>query len=311
MSSINLTIESRGKIKGAYFPLQISLPYEATLGALKNGIANLVPSLPVTRQRLTDAQKRPLLGDEKRLTDLGVEGTATLTLKDLGPQISWRTVFLVEYAGPLVIHPFIYFGAPLLWARFGYAFTMSFVQTTVFVLVMAHFLKRELESLFVHRFSNATMPAFNIVKNSIHYWLLSGLVLGGGVYSPSLGAESVRGTIRDNHAFILAFVFLWLLSELGNFHAHITLMNLRPKGTRVRQIPRGGAFELVSCPNYFFEAVSWFAITVMTLSLSALIFLVVSSVQMTLWAIKKHKNYRKEFADQYPRQRRIMYPYVF
>ena len=311
MSGINLTIESRGKIKGAYFPLQISLPDDATLGVLKNGIANLVPALPVSRQRLSDQQKRPLLGDEKRLSDLGVENVATLTLKDLGPQISWRTVFLVEYAGPLVVHPLIYLGAPLLWARFGYPFSMSFVQTTVFVLVMAHFLKRELESVFVHRFSNATMPAFNIVKNSTHYWLLSGLVLGGGVYSPSLGVEAVRGTVRDNHAFIWFFVLLWLLSELGNFRAHITLMNLRPKGTRVRQIPRGGAFELVSCPNYFFEALSWFAITAMTLSLSALIFLVVSSVQMTLWAIKKHKNYRKEFGDQYPRQRKIMYPYVF
>ena len=95
MSGINLTIESRGKIKGAYFPLQISLPHDATLGVLKNGIANLVPSLPVSRQRLSDQQKRPLLGDEKRLSDLGVENVATLTLKDLGPQISWRTVCLL------------------------------------------------------------------------------------------------------------------------------------------------------------------------------------------------------------------------
>jgi len=34
-------------------------------------------------------------------------------------------------------------------------------------------------------------------------------------------------------------------------------------------------------------------------------------VQMTLWAVKKHKNYRKEFGAQYPRQRKIMYPFVF
>ena len=28
--------------------------------------------------------------------------------KDLGPQISWKTVFLVEYAGPLILYLWIY-----------------------------------------------------------------------------------------------------------------------------------------------------------------------------------------------------------
>ena len=32
-----------------------------------------------------------------------------LVFKDLGAQISWRTVFLVEYFGPLWIHPLLYF----------------------------------------------------------------------------------------------------------------------------------------------------------------------------------------------------------
>ncbi|WFD23075.1 very-long-chain enoyl-CoA reductase [Malassezia equina] len=308
---MQLFVESRGTIKGAYFPLEMNMPDDATLGMLKNGIAHLVPALPMVRQRLTDAQKRPLVGDEKRLTDLGIENNARLTVKDLGPQISWRTVFLVEYAGPLIIHPIIYFLAPLVWAHFGYPFEKSLVQKLVLVLVVVHFAKREFESLFVHRFSNATMPAFNIVKNSGHYWLLSGVLLAGGVYSPSLGAKAVQGSIRDNLVYLGACVLLWIVAELGNLQSHIILMNLRPKGTRVRQIPRGALFELVSCPNYFFESLAWLSITLMTLSLSALIFLVVSTVQMALWAIKKHKNYRKEFAEQYPRQRKIMFPFVF
>lgn len=28
--------------------------------------------------------------------------------QDLGPQIAWKTVFLVEYAGPLIVYAWIY-----------------------------------------------------------------------------------------------------------------------------------------------------------------------------------------------------------
>lgn len=176
---------------------------------------------------------------------------------------------------------------------------------------MLHFLKREAESIWVHRFSNSTMPAFNIIKNSTHYWLLSGVLLGIGVYSPFLSTAAVAGTLRDDTVYLAACVALWVLSEAGNLWSHLILMNLRPKGTRVRKIPRGFAFELVSCPNYFFEVTAWAAVTLMTLSLSALIFTIVSTAQMTLWAIKKHKNYRREFGSAYPASRKIMYPYVY
>ena len=35
--------------------------------------------------------------DEETLTQAGLENGGSLYLKDLGPQVSWTTVFLVEY----------------------------------------------------------------------------------------------------------------------------------------------------------------------------------------------------------------------
>lgn len=42
----------------------------------------------------------------------------------------------------------------------------------------------------------------------------------------------------------------------------------------------------------------------------ASIFTVVAAGQMAIWAIKKHKNYKKEFGKEYPRGRKAMIPFI-
>jgi very-long-chain enoyl-CoA reductase len=95
----------------------------------------------------------------------------TIQVKDLGPQIAWRTVFIIEYLGPLLIHPLIYYLRPYIYTLPPLDAGPSTLQTLSLAMIVLHFLKRELETLFVHRFSLATMPFLNVFKNSAHYWL--------------------------------------------------------------------------------------------------------------------------------------------
>ncbi|KAF9907417.1 3-oxo-5a-steroid 4- dehydrogenase [Linnemannia zychae] len=291
--------------KSRKFPITLDLagsPADVRVEDVQTAIATKFPHLYPDRQRLT--ADKTALETGKTLSDYGLKDGDSVTFKDLGPQISWRTVFLIEYGGPLLIHPLVYYLPSLFY---GETFEHSWMQTVTYWMVMLHFLKREYETVFVHRFSHGTMPFRNVFKNSAHYHLLSGLNLAYWVYGP-WNAEGAKLAERSD-ALVYGCIALYIFAELSNYHTHVTLRNLRPPGTKIRKIPRGYGFQWVSCPNYFFETLSWLAVSVLTMSWSAHLFFAVAVGQMYIWAVKKHKGYRKEFSD-YPRGRKAMFPLV-
>ncbi|KAM5530870.1 hypothetical protein V8D89_015455 [Ganoderma adspersum] len=311
MVSVQLSVAKETSITRS-LPTSVTLdkPYDQlTVLDLKRAIAAKSSKFHVARQKLSLSGENKALSDEATLKDAGVADGAEVAVKDLGPQVAWRTVFLIEYAGPLVIHP-LFYHFPRVF--FGGPVQHSVLQKYVYAAVLAHFAKRELETVFVHRFSHGTMPLRNIFKNSAHYHLLSGVLLAWSIYSPTFAANSpwIRGTVRENPTFLWSCLAAFVFAELSNLSTHISLRNLRPEGTTKRAIPRGYGFGLVSCPNYFFETLAWAAVTVMTGSYAAGIFLVVSTYQMTVWALKKHRNYKKEFGKEYPRNRKAMFPFI-
>lgn len=169
-----------------------------------------------------------------------------------------------------------------------------------------HYAKRLLETIFVHRFSHATMPIRNLFKNCIYYWGFTAYV-AYHVNHPLFTSPSA--------AQVYAALAGFIISELGNFSIHINLRNLRPPGTSVRKIPVPDAnpltalFNYVSCPNYTYEYLAWFSFSVMTQCVPAFLFAVAGGYQMTMWALGKHRNYKKEFKD-YPQRRKAIIPFV-
>lgn len=119
-------------------------------------------------------------------------------------------------------------------------------------MVLGHYLKRELETLFVHRFSLDTMPFFNVFKNSFHYWAIFG---GLNMYFFLHPDYTPPKWASDNMFY--AFTAAFAVFEFLNLMCHITLKNLRKPGTQERGIPKGWGFDLVSCANYFWEAMCW------------------------------------------------------
>jgi hypothetical protein len=103
-------------------------------------------------------------GDLKNASTV-LNGTTSIHLKDLGPQFSYRGVFLIEYGGPILIvlafalRPTFLFGQNSQPLRFWKSLTLanfnaaqgtvewnSFVQSLSISLWLGHFIKRELET---------------------------------------------------------------------------------------------------------------------------------------------------------------------
>ncbi|MCJ1309120.1 3-oxo-5a-steroid 4- dehydrogenase [Agyrium rufum] len=305
---LSLVVYPRGKpLKG--LPTEVKLPRSSKGSELYGKIAKST-NASVHRIRITkgsDGNLIPNTGDVS-LNEAGLMGGSKIMIKDLGPQIAWRTVFLIEYLGPLLIHPLFYYLRPYIYTPppFNMPFpAASTLQRTTCVLITLHFLKRELETLFIHRFSAATMPARNILKNSAHYWLLAGLNIAYWVYSPVAPAR------QPASPFILYLgVALFVVGEVGNANSHLVLMNLRAPGTKERGIPKGMGFGLVTCPNYMWETVAWVGIALVSWSWATVVFAGVAVGQMAVWARKKERAYRREFGGGYRAKRFAMLPGV-
>jgi very-long-chain enoyl-CoA reductase len=171
-------------------------------------------------------------------------------------------------------------------------------------MVLIHYLKREYETIYVHRFSLDTMPWTNIFKNSTHYWVFFGLFNMYFFLHPDYTAPTWA-----TDAMHYIFFTMFLTFEFLNFQCHCVLRDLRKPGTTTRGIPKGWGFGYVSCANYFFEALCWLVFALQAQVLGAYFFLAVSFFQMLDWAIKKHKRYRKEFKEDY-KTRYAMVPFV-
>ncbi|XP_048352208.1 very-long-chain enoyl-CoA reductase-like isoform X3 [Sphaerodactylus townsendi] len=227
----------------------------ATISDIRLMFHKLYPQWYPARQSIRLEPKGKSLRNEESLQLLPVGTTATFYFKDLGPQIGWTMVFLIEYTGPLFIYFVFYFRMPFIYGLDD-RFTSSRhpVVNLACICHSFHYIKRLIETIFVHRFSHGTMPLRSIVKNCFYYWGFAAWLayyINHPLYTPpSYGQKQV------NFALIMC-----LTCEAGNFSIHIALSNLRKdsKGSKTCKIPYPTKnpftwlFYFVSCPNYTYE----------------------------------------------------------
>lgn len=191
-------------------------------------------------------------------------------------------------------------------------------------LLLIHFGKRCLETLFVHRYSGTVKAAtagFIGVFYSLVTLLISVMQAGvpAAIYA---GADQVLG----------AALALYGAGELGNLWHHMLLARMREQpppsasapsspqpptpsdgaaAPSAYRVPSGGLFDYVTMPHYFFEITAWCGIALATQQLNACLVALGMASYLSGRAMATTRWYKDKFGKEWPEERRHLVPFVF
>jgi hypothetical protein len=167
-----------------------------------------------------------------------------------------------------------------------------------------HYLQRTFVFPALARDTCAHMPVV-IVALAFGFSVVNGFLQGEWLFR--LGPALEPAWLLRPQFVIGAVLFLTGLAV--NWHADAVLRRLRAPGGSGYRIPRGGLFELVSCPNYLGEIIEWTGWAVATWSLAGLAFALWTAANLIPRALAHQRWYRVHFPD-YPRGRTALVPYL-
>ena len=173
-------------------------------------------------------------------------------------------------------------------------------------MVSAHFTKRCLEVLTIHRYSGAiNLDAAVLICGlyscvSYMFGEVAAVEVGPGEMPiPDVGVLTITGAV------------IWVFGVSLNLYSHVLLARLREPGETSYKPPRGGLFSLVACPHYLGELIGWWGFSLIFHHAWAPI----CAFAMTCYLAGRSNNtvrwYRELFGERIPDDWRRLLPFVY
>ncbi|XP_077573906.1 polyprenal reductase [Stigmatopora nigra] len=179
------------------------------------------------------------------------------------------------------------------------------------VLLWSHSLRRLLECLWISVFSNGVIHLLQYIFGLVYYLLLGVTVLCS---DPQTKAS---GPLLSQLEWVqVTGIALFIAASALQHQSMVLLAGLRMgKSGRVEtlahRIPKGGCFELVSCPHYLAELLVYVSLSLVAGGLSLTWWLVVLYVlfNQALAALLCHEHYIGKYPS-YPTHRKAFIPFL-
>ena len=112
--------------------------------------------------------------------------------------------------------------------------------------------------------------------------------------------------------FSLPFItglIVFLAGAYINHQSDTILINLRKGSKNGYEIPYGGLFKYISCPNHLGEIIEWIGFAILTCSLPTFAFAIWTIANLMPRALQHHYWYKENFTN-YPQERKAIIPYL-
>ena len=213
--------------------------------------------------------------------------------KNWGPLISFELGwFLQEIVSPITFSYFFLTGT----------IEQKSIAWFFFLLWNLHYFNRSI--IFPLRKKHKSFCPVSVVFMAIFFNLINGFI--NGYYLGNIFSYDYNYLFNIN---FIAGLSLFCFGMGVNIYADNILLKLKKNHVDGYQIPIGGLYKYISCPNYFGEIIEWLGFALMTWSVPALAFALWTIFNLAPRAISQHKWYNEKFKD-YPKNRKAIVPFI-
>ena len=212
-----------------------------------------------------------------------------------GPLIDNRLGWvLMEVTGIFVLYYFVFSGIN----------QQSLVNYIIILLFSVHYLNRSFVFPFRIHTRGKKMP-LSIAVMGMTFNIVNGFLIGYYLGNFKIFVDKWLVSLP-----FLAGIIIFISGMVINFQSDTILIRLRKPGETGYKIPYGRMFKYVSCPNLFGEVIEWAGFAILTMSLPGLAFFIWTFANLVPRARDHHRWYLQKF-ENYPRERRVIFPFLF
>ncbi|MCB0805646.1 MAG: DUF1295 domain-containing protein [Bacteroidales bacterium] len=181
---------------------------------------------------------------------------------------------------------------------------ISVVSALFFILWVSHYCYRSIVFPLRIKTDKKKMPLL-IVIFAICFNCINGFL--NGYWFGNLSDVYALSRIWDVR-FISGFVLFFSGFAIHHYHDQILIL-IRQDNPDAYQIPKGGLFRFISCPNFLGEIVEWAGFALLTWCLPAFSFFLWTFVNLVPRALDHHRWYKRKF-ENYPTDRKAIFPFL-